>query len=179
MIIIQGVTLICDNSAAVLASKHDLMHRTESNFDLVATITYLEKEWCRDIIIIYSWVKGRADQLDRPLTRNERLNIEADSIADHIQMEARGPRGARPQCNHWELERVSLSIEEVKCTGHMKQQLRSQLLLGDMRDYLMLKKEWTPFTLESVAWDAYGTTFQPLSNNRRVAVSKVNNTIMK
>jgi hypothetical protein len=57
MICIQGVTLICDNSAAVLARKRDLMpnvfYRTESNFDLIATIKYLEKEWCRDIIISY------------------------------------------------------------------------------------------------------------------------------
>jgi hypothetical protein len=142
MICIRGVTLICDNSKAVLASKQDLpptvFHCTESDFDLITTIKYLEKEWCRDITIIYSLVKGHADRLDRPLTRNERLNIEADAIADQIWMEARGPRGARPQCNHWELERVSLSIEGVKRMGHMKQKLRSQLYDGDMRDYLML-----------------------------------------
>jgi hypothetical protein len=111
---IRGVTLICDNSAAVLASKRDLtpsvFHRTESDFDLIATIKYLEKEWFHDIIISYSWARGHADRLYRPLTRNERLNIEADAIADQIRMEDCGPRGARPQCNHWELERVSLSI---------------------------------------------------------------------
>jgi hypothetical protein len=107
MIRIRGVTLICDNSAAILASKRDLtpsvFHRTESDFELIATIKYLEKEWCRDIRIKYSWVKGHAYRLDRPLTRNERLNIEADAIADQIIMEARGSRGARPQCIHWEL----------------------------------------------------------------------------
>jgi hypothetical protein len=36
----------------------------------------------------------------------------------------------------------------------------------------MLKEELTIFTLESVAWDAYGAAFRRLSNNRRVAVSK-------
>jgi hypothetical protein len=65
---IRGVTLICDNSAAVLASKRDLtpsvFHHTESDFDLIATIKNLEKEWCRDIIISYSWVRGHADRLD-------------------------------------------------------------------------------------------------------------------
>jgi hypothetical protein len=85
MIRIRGVTLICDNSAAVLASKHDLtpsvFNRTESEFNLIATIKYLENEWCCDIIISYSWVKCHADRLDRPLTKNERLNIEADAIA--------------------------------------------------------------------------------------------------
>jgi hypothetical protein len=100
MIRIQGVILFCDNSAAVLANKRDLtpivFHNTERDFDLIATIKFLEKEWYRDIIISYSWVRGHANNLDRPLTRNERLNIEADAIADQIRMEARGPRGARP-----------------------------------------------------------------------------------
>jgi hypothetical protein len=93
-------------------------------------------------------------------TTNKKRAAEADTIADQIWMEARGPHGARPQCNHWELERVSLSIEGVKCMGHMKQKLRSQLHNGDMWDYLRLKEEWTPFTLESVAWDACGTAFR-------------------
>jgi hypothetical protein len=80
------VTLIRDNLADVLASKRYLtpsvFHCTKSDFDLIATIKYLEKEWCSDIIIRYSWVKGHADQLSQPLTRNERLNVEADAIAD-------------------------------------------------------------------------------------------------
>jgi hypothetical protein len=164
MIRIRGVTLICDNSAAVLARKSDLtpsvFHHTEIDFDLIATIKYLEKEWCHDISIRYSWIKVHADWLDQPLTRNELLNIEAGAIADHIRMEARGPRGARPQCNHWELKRVFLSIEGVKCMVHMKEKLWSQLHDIDMRDYLMLKEEWKPFTLELVAWDAYGTAFR-------------------
>jgi hypothetical protein len=164
MIRIQGVILICDNSEAVPANKRDLtpsvFHRTERDFDLIATIKFLEKEWYRDIIINYSWVRGHADSLDRPLTRNERLNIEADAIADQIRMEDLVPRGARPQCNHWELERVSLFVEGVKCTGNIKQKLRSHLHDGDMRDYRRLKEEWMPFTLESVTWDAYGTAFE-------------------
>jgi hypothetical protein len=135
-----------------------VFQRTESNFDLIATIKYLEK-WCRGIIIRYAWAKGHADRMDPPLTRNERLNIEVDAIADQIMMEACGPRGARPQCNQWELERVSLSIEGFKCMGHMKQKLRSQLYDGDVWDYPRLKEEWTLFTLEPVAWDAYGTAF--------------------
>jgi hypothetical protein len=43
--------------------------------------------------------------------------------------------------------------------GHMKHNLRSQLHGRDMWDYLRLKEEWTMFTLELVAWDAYGTVF--------------------
>jgi hypothetical protein len=109
-----------------------------------------------DILISYSWVRGHAyhlyrkltrlermniEALHRPLTRNERMNIESDTIAYQIRMEACGPRGPRPQCSHWELERVSLSIEGFKCTGHMKQKLRLQLHNRDVRDYIRLKEE--------------------------------------
>jgi hypothetical protein len=70
MIRIRGLALIYDNSAAILASKCDLtpsvFHRIESDFDLIATIKYLEKEWCRDIIISYDWEihKGRLEVFD-------------------------------------------------------------------------------------------------------------------
>jgi hypothetical protein len=54
----------------------------------------------------------------------------------------------------------------------MKQKSRSQLHDGDMQVYLRLKEELNPFALEFVAWDAYGTAFQRLSNNRRVGMSQ-------
>jgi hypothetical protein len=125
-ILIRSVTLIYNNSAAVLPSKRDLapgvFHHMESDDDLITTIKYLEREWCRYIDVRYSWVKGH---LDRPQTRNERSNnVEVDTLADQIRLEARGPRRARPECNHWELDCTSLLIEGVKCTGQMKQKLR-------------------------------------------------------
>jgi hypothetical protein len=123
--------------------------------------------------------------MDQPLTINEPLDIEADPIADQIRMEARGPRGARPQCNHWELERVSLSIEGVKCTGHIKQKLRSQLHDEDMWDCLRLKEEWTLFTLGCI-WDRISMTLKTagLQSQRHVTIfgtpeSNINSTIMK
>jgi hypothetical protein len=141
-----------------------IFHHTESNFDLIATIKYLEKEWCHSICIIYSWVKGHADCMNRPLTRNERLNMKADAIADQIWNEARGPRRARPQCNHWEIENLSLSIGGVKRAGHMKQKLWSPLHDGDMMDYLILKEEWKPLTLNDMGriWDRIMSTVKKM-----------------
>jgi hypothetical protein len=91
---IRSVKFICDNYAAILTGRRGLapsvFHRTESEFDLIATIKYLEKEWCHDIDIYFEWVKEHADILKHPLSRNERLNIEANELADIIQMEATG-----------------------------------------------------------------------------------------
>jgi hypothetical protein len=38
----------------------------------------------KGIALSFHWVKGHADRIDGPLTRDERLNIEADMQADVI-----------------------------------------------------------------------------------------------
>jgi hypothetical protein len=90
---------ICDNSAAIMASKRELtqitFHRTEGDHDLIATMKYLHHNWCNNTEVTYAWVKGHADRGDQDPNRKARLNIEAD---------ARGPRGAKPLCPHWDLE---------------------------------------------------------------------------
>jgi hypothetical protein len=59
----------------------------ESDCDIIATIKYLEKEWCRYIDVQYPWVKGHVDRLDFPMTQGERLNVEVDTLTDHIRYE--------------------------------------------------------------------------------------------
>jgi hypothetical protein len=61
----------------------------------------LLEEWCRDIPTKVQWVKGHADRYGRDLTRDERLNILADFLADTTWDNTRGPYGARPNCSHW------------------------------------------------------------------------------
>jgi hypothetical protein len=79
---------IITKDAALLAGRRGLtpsvFHCTESDFDLIATIKYLEKGWFHDIDTSYDWVKGHTDQINHPLSRNQRLNIEADELADII-----------------------------------------------------------------------------------------------
>jgi hypothetical protein len=75
LIIIHAVILMCDNSVAVLESRQYLtmrvFHCTKSDFDLIETIKYLEKERRRDIDVRYSWAKDHVNRLNHPLTRNE------------------------------------------------------------------------------------------------------------
>jgi hypothetical protein len=66
-IAIGSVNFICDNSVAIMAIVRGLtmgvLHRTESDFDIIATIKYLEKERCHDIEVTYQWVKGHVDHV--------------------------------------------------------------------------------------------------------------------
>jgi hypothetical protein len=99
------IKFICDNSAASLASKRDLtqsiFHRTEGDHYLIATMKYLQHNWCNNTENTYAWVKGHAYRGYQDPNREERLNIEADALCGFIREEARGVRGARPSCPHW------------------------------------------------------------------------------
>jgi hypothetical protein len=70
---IRSVKCVSDNQSAVRACKRkpteSIFHRTESDYDLLATITNLQEEWCNGINIQYAWVRGHADSLDRETTR--------------------------------------------------------------------------------------------------------------
>lgn len=71
---IRFIKSICDTYAAIWQARGGLtisvFCRTGSDFDLIATIKYLEKVWYHDIKITYEWVKGHADHL-KPLSRHE------------------------------------------------------------------------------------------------------------
>jgi hypothetical protein len=114
-----------------------------------------QDEWCKEISTKVQWVKGHADKEDRALTRDERLNIEVDLLADKIREEVRVPYGARPNCPHWTVEKATLLIQGTKVTSSVKQQLASQLLDIKLKDYIIEKEKWTQYTFDSVAWREY------------------------
>jgi hypothetical protein len=111
---IRSIRFICDNESSVTASRRpaseSIFHNTRCDWDLIATIQDIIVRWCKGIALSFQWVKGHAYQIDRPLKRDERLNIEADIQADAIRAQARGTIAARPNCPHWDIEEASLFI---------------------------------------------------------------------
>jgi hypothetical protein len=86
--IIWSIRFICDNESAVTTARRpkseSIFHNTRCDWDLIATIQDLIVRWCKGIALSFHWVKGHADRIDLPVTRDERLNIEADIQADVI-----------------------------------------------------------------------------------------------
>jgi ribonuclease HI len=78
---IRSVRFVCDNEAAVKRCNQNqtksVFHNTEGDWDLVSTYRDLKEQWCDNIDVSVRWVKGHADQEGRPLTKYERLNVEA------------------------------------------------------------------------------------------------------
>jgi hypothetical protein len=97
--------MVCDNEAVVKRYNQKLTasiyHNTESDWDFLKTYHSLCEEWCKDIPIKVQWVMGHTYHDGRELTRDERINIEADLLADEMRVNARGAHGARPNCPHW------------------------------------------------------------------------------
>jgi hypothetical protein len=85
---IRSIRFICDNESAVNAARRptskSIFHNTRCDWDLIAAIQDLIVRWCKGIALSFQCVKGHADRIDRPLTRDEKLNIEADMQADVI-----------------------------------------------------------------------------------------------
>jgi hypothetical protein len=110
-------------------------------------------------------VKGHADRIDRPLKRDEILNIEADIQDDAIHAQACGTITVRPNCPHWDIEEMSLLIRGSKVTNNMKNQLTSQMHDGNLRSFLMQKESWSPQTFDAIDWNASDRALRRLSKN--------------
>jgi hypothetical protein len=121
--------------------------------------------WCKGISLRFHWVKGHADRIDRPLTRDEILNIEADIQADVIQAQARGKTAAHPNCPNWDIEAASLFIQGSKVTSDMKNQLTSQTHDDNMRSFLMQKESWSSQIFDTIDWNSSEQALRRLSKN--------------
>jgi hypothetical protein len=101
LVCICSIRFIRDNSGAILAAKrsttHSIFHRLESNYDLMSTMKYLQYQWCQDLNMEYSWVKGHTNRGNED-NRDERLNIKADELYDTIRMKATDPIAAHDNC---------------------------------------------------------------------------------
>jgi hypothetical protein len=129
LINIASTTFLCDNASAILSANRPLtdiiFHLIEGDHDLVSTIKDLQENWCRGMDITYEWVKGHADDLNRELTRAERLKI-ADEQCDVVRLHASGTRSARSSAGLWDGETCALFIRGSKITSCMKERLTQQ-----------------------------------------------------
>jgi hypothetical protein len=134
LINIASTTFLCDNESAVLSTNRpftdSIFHRIEGYHDLVSTIKDLQENWCRVMDITYEWVKGHADDLNRELTRAERLSVIADEQCT---------RSVRSSTVLWDSETCALFIRGIKITSRMKERLTQQLLDAYLRAYLEKK----------------------------------------
>jgi hypothetical protein len=89
LINIASVTFLCNNESDILSTNMPLadiiFHCIEGDHDLVSTIKDLQENWCRGLVIMYDWVKGHADNLNRELNRAERLKVLADDQCDIVR----------------------------------------------------------------------------------------------
>jgi hypothetical protein len=137
------------------------------------TIEDLIVLWCNRIVFSFHWVKGHTYLIDRPLTRDERINIKPDLQADIVRAQARGPFAATPNCAHWDIEEALLSIRGSKVTSDMKTQVTSQMHDNDLRTFLTMKDTCSPQTFDSIDWHTSELPHIRLSKNRQMNFVKL------
>jgi hypothetical protein len=164
---------ITQATAARRPTSKSIFHNTRYDWDLIATIQDIIVRWCKGVALSFHWVKGHADRIDRPLKRDERLNIEADIQADAIRAQAHGTITARPNFPHWDIEEASLFIRGSKVTSVMKNKLTSQMHDGNLRSVLMQKYSCSPHTFDAIDWNASERALRRLSKNRQMNVVKL------
>jgi hypothetical protein len=86
--------MACDNEAVVKRCNQKLtasiFHKTENDWDLLKIRHSLRDKWFKEISTKVQLVKGHSDHDGRELMRDERLNIEADLLADITRTNAQG-----------------------------------------------------------------------------------------
>jgi hypothetical protein len=174
---ILSIRFICDNESAVTVARRpkseSIFHNTRCDWDLIVTIQDLILRWCKGIALSFHWVKGHADQIYRPLTRDERLNIEADMQPDVIRAHACRPLAARPNCPHWYIEAASLFIQVSKVTSDTKNQLTSHMHDDNIRSFLIQKESWSSQIFDAIDWHSSERALRRLSKNRQMNVVKL------
>jgi hypothetical protein len=160
-------------TAARRPKSESIFHNTIFDWDLIATIQDLIVRWCKGITLSFHWVKRHVDCIDRPLTRDERLNIEADIHADVIRAQARGPIVARPNCPHRDIEAASFFIQGSKVTSDMKNQLTSQMHDDNMRSFFMQQESWHSQIFDDIDWHASERALRRLSKTQQMNVVKL------
>jgi hypothetical protein len=127
LINIASMTFLCDNESAVLSTNSPLtdniFHRIEVDHDLVSTIKDLQENWCHSMDITYKWFKGHSDDLNRELTRAERLNVIADEQCDVVRLHASGTRSARSSTGLLDSETCALFIRGSKIASCVKERI--------------------------------------------------------
>jgi hypothetical protein len=107
----------------------------------------------------YEWVKGHADDLNRYLTKLERMNIVADELCDVMRETARGPFGARPNCGLLPSERFALFIRGKRAT------MNNEVPTPESATAAVAAA--ATVTLQNIVWEEFST---PMVNNSSTAV---------
>jgi hypothetical protein len=80
LVCLRHIKSVCDNSAAIIASKRtvaqSILHRLESDYNMISTMKFLQGNWCKDYEITYEWVKGDADRGPRKGGAEQERTIE-------------------------------------------------------------------------------------------------------
>jgi hypothetical protein len=157
-----------------ISMKIIIFYNTKGDWDLILMLHDILDNCCNDSSIKFHWVKGCADLLDQPLSRDESLNMEVDLWAEETERIARGTMAARTVCINWTINVILLSLRNGKVTSRHKDKLKLQLHQITHHIFIKDNGSWIQQTFVTFNRLVCRTAFKWLSQTFQGNVSKSN-----
>ena len=152
----KTVTMICDSKSTIKAlenqenstwKKWDPM---EAESDLIMSIQQLKDESC-NIKRVYKWVRSHQKD-DSPITRERRINEEADMLATRCRENIKEDLMHNPKKLFLPASIVGLHINGSLVTKDLKKEVKKAMHDKRMRKFLCKKYGWSASTFDNIDW---------------------------
>ena len=155
----------CDSDSALgraLHSDREYMNSTWKSFDMIsALVSFRESSNASPKLV---QVKGHADDFDRELTHDEKLNVRVDEIADDItQLYLRESRDRLNDLPPQLRGSIGVYIGDIWVGSTLPTTLRQQIGKRKILQWWVHKKRLSLSAIKSVHWDVVNRTFQESS----------------
>lgn len=167
------LTLYCDNNGAI----NNVFHRPlsginsflQSDYDLIQ----VAKNLCQiiPIDITATWVKGHSQAIQK--TVQEEINIQADRLAGSYAEQPDPsflPNSYQIPPSHF---KVCLIHHSKVITAKLYRTLQHLFHSDPLRLHIMKKNNLSAQVMDLINWDAFSTSFNRLTRNRKIKTAKL------
>ena len=168
---------VCDSQSALKQVRQLQFHKTRkrrqpNNVDILSIISANLSDIGRKLE--GKWVKAHQDD-DNPydeLTRDARLNVDADKLATWYRDHATLPQ-TRQTTSHAPGTNISISIGIIRLTGNFDSSIRHHINGYQARQYIKRTRDWNDEVFDSVDWHNFGQQFKSLPITAQVQRTKL------
>jgi hypothetical protein len=166
---------LVDSSSAIkqvrdIRRQQTLPRYQPDNADVLTMLFHLLQECRRPLKI--DWIKGHQDDFIPydELSRDAQLNVEVDALATGYRDSG---RTSRTNLIHFAPMKVSVSVNRTRLPGKIEDAIRYHVNGTALKQYIVHKNKWSPFTTFCVDWYTFGLNFRHLRPNVQIQHMKL------
>jgi hypothetical protein len=170
----HDMRIICDNESVVntinriRGQKLTLKQHYSANMDVLRAVCmslyHLKKKWRCNILICH--VKGHQDDINKFLSFEENLNVQADKLATLGLKEKSKKPIQLPG------DRIQLLINDKPVTSHHSKTITNNFHSIQMHKFFKDKYKWSDNTMEGIWWEVHGKTILTFTDRQQTTIQK-------